>query len=267
MAEDINPVDQIAEIPAPETPQTQVSQPEVVQTAKSDVPGSPVPDKSAQESFRYLREDRDRLRDELNEIRRALNNQQQQRQAPVEDEEISVNLPGEYDSIESKHLAEMEQKNKLRWKREEEKRLKLEHEMRRMSAENRVLSEVPNYKQILTEENINKLEKLKPALARSIASNSDPYEMRIAAIDAISSFVLEDEKTKLREAELKAQNKRVEDNSTRPIPTTTGQNNPSSTPLSKAHAFATGMLTEDRKKELWRDYMESTGAKYLDFKK
>ena len=244
---------------------------EVVTEAAAAPVEEPVKKQEPSESWKILREDRDRLRQEreemardMREMRRLLE-EQQQRVAPKEEDD-TVHLPGEYDTIEAKHLAELDAKSRLRVKRQEDKLKKLEADVVRIAAENKLMNEFPDYKNILSEDNIRKLEELQPELASSIASNPDPYKMRKAAIGAIKTFIMKSEDERAKELELKAKNAKISDNSVKPIPSVGGINNPASSPLSKANAFSNGLLTQERKQELWKDYVAANNGKYYNFK-
>ena len=253
-----------------ETPPVQILSDPSTQTVEITKDTEEIKKVDPSESWKILREDRDRLRREreemANELRAMRQMIEEQRKPAVQEDDDTVHLPGEFDTIEAKHLAELEAKSKLRAKRQEDKLKKLESDVTRMTAENRLMVEFPDYKNILSEENIRKLEELQPELASSIASNPDPYKMRKAAIGAIKTFIMKDEETRAKELEIRAKNNKISENATKPIPSVGGINSPSSTPLSKANAFSNGLLTTERKQELWKEYVEANNGKYYNFK-
>jgi DNA repair exonuclease SbcCD ATPase subunit len=251
--------------PASEAPEIQAAQ-------GTHTPEAPT-NKEPSESFRYIREQLEKERQERDALQRrnmeleylARSQQRQQTLVSEPEESLDVNLPGEYDSIEAKHLAEMERKNKLRWSREVEKREQLEMELRRLDADNRLMAEVPNYRELLTPANIRRLEEEMPALAKTIAKDTDPYQVRRATIDAIQRLVSTDNKIKEKEAELKAQTDKINRNLEKPLPSAGGIGANSTSPLSKANAFSGG-LTQEAKNEIWNGWNRKMGNNFISGK-
>lgn len=218
--------------------------------------------KKADESFREMREKLEyerRLRQAYEERLRQQEQLLAQQQHPEEDYDISI---GDDDIAEGKVIKKLSQKQQ---KEREADRKKYEEQisnMKTMITEQRLLMEYPDFRQVMTTDNLQKLGQLKPHLAKSILANPDTYEAHKTAFEAIKDYVLKQED---KEAELKAQQEKIAANKTRAVPTTSGVSNPSASPLSKAHAYATG-LTDQRKRELYEEWAKENGGKYYNYK-
>lgn len=241
----------------PETPQPQVeAQPIEVQPTQSVQP-------KPSESFREIREQLERERLRNMEIEERLRRQEemlraQTQQQPQEEHEYTV---ADDAILEGKDFNKL---NKQQKRAREEDRRRYDEELQKTQAmviEQRLMLEHPDYLQVMTSENLAKLERTKPHLARAIMSTKDPYDMRKTTFEAIKDYVIKEEN---KELELKAQQEKIAKNQARAIPTTSGVANPSGSPLTKAHAYATG-LTDERKKEIWEEAAKQYG-KYYNYK-
>lgn len=248
-----------AEQAAAETPQEQpIEAAPVQQEPVRDKSSRPAPD----ESFREIREKLEyerRLRQAYEERLRQQEQLLAQQQHPEENYDISI---GDDDIAEGKVIKKLSQKQQ---KEREADRKKYEEQISNMKAmitEQRLLMEYPDFRQVMTTDNLQKLGQLKPHLAKSILANPDTYEAHKTAFEAIKDYVLKQED---KEAELKAQQEKIAANKTRAVPTTSGVSNPSASPLSKAHAYATG-LTDQRKRELYEEWAKENGGKYYNYK-
>lgn len=224
-----------------------------------------------QESWKYMREELERARYEKEQARREkeeliryMQQAQETQKAPVQEEEYQA---PQDEFIEGKQLNQSNQAIKLKIDRERKAREELEKRMNVMMAEQQLINSYPDYKKVLSSENLEKLEKLKPSLARSILANTDPLSAREATYDAIKAFVLPMQDQTFKENEVKAQNERLAKNLTRPMPSTNGQNSPTNTPLKNANVFAGGLLTNERKDEIYADWLKASGGNYYNFKK
>jgi hypothetical protein len=215
-----------------------------------------------QESWKYMREELERAREEKAEaIRYAKELEKLQTQTNKQSRE-------RYSKLREDEFPEAKHFNSQQEDIEEEKarREASEKRMYDMIVENRLMTEHPDIKTVLSPENIAKLTKLEPEIAASIAANPDPYLQHKAAMKAIKTYVIPEVKNEAKELEMKAQNTKMVNNLTKPMPTTSATNSPSSSPINTATAFASGLLTQERKDEIWKDYVQSTGNKYLNFK-
>jgi hypothetical protein len=246
-----------------ETPQQEALKQDIVTPVEPTAQASPRPE----ESWRYLREDRERLerqleqeRREKEELLRYAREMQAQKQVPEDDGPIAA--PDEY--LEGKHLSKYEQKMQLKLERERKAREEYEARMTDMVIENRLMQEHPDFRKLLADENLKLLRERKPDLVKSIISNPDKYSMYKATIEAVKDFVLP---SKQKEDESRINAERIAANLKKPIPSTSGTGNASSSALSKANAFTGNVLTEERKGEIYADYVRSQGGgAYYNFK-
>jgi hypothetical protein len=230
----------------------------------------PIRESPQQENFRYLREERERLERKLEQERKEkeelirymqqanLQAQQQTQPEPI-DEEIQA---PENEYLEGKHLNKYQQQMRLRLDRESKARQDSEKRMYEMMVQQQLMMENPDYRQVFTPENLDKLEKMKPDLAKSIMANPDPLSKRNATLDAIRTYVIPARKnemdTRAKELELRQQSERVSKNFNKPVPTSSTM----TSPLSKANAFSDGTLTDERKTELFEDWHKKSTASY-----
>ena len=257
---------------------TEVPTPQVEDKAPTDIPlptavepvqvaAEPTRQETPQqENFRYLREERERLEKKLEQERREkeelIRYVQQQtsmqaQQAPEEEEYQAP--PDEY--LEGKHLNKYQQQIKLKIDREKKAREESERRMYEMMVQQQLMMDYPDYRQVLSAENLDKLEKMNPDLARSILSNPDPLSKRKATYDAIKAFVIPAKSNEKKEMELKIQAEKASKNFNKPVPTSST----ASSPLSKANAFSDGTLTQERKDELFNDWATKS-TNYYKFK-
>lgn len=105
----------------------------------------------------------------------------------------------------------------------------------------------PDFDQIVTPENIELLKQHKPALARTLALNSDPYDQAVAAYDAIkmAGFGKEMPKSNDKEKAIK--------NAAKPVSVNAVTKNSA---LGNAHLFENG-LTPELKKQLWSEMQQA----------
>lgn len=244
-------------------------------TQENQVVGSVPTEESSKnipnESFKMMREQLDRERREKEEYIKRLSELEYEtrlRQQTVnkEDDDIQVEIPSEYDTVEAKHVKQLNRKQDIQWKKAEEHRQKIESTIERLDAENRILREVPNYYDIVTAENVEKLEKEMPVLANTIAKSKSQYELKKATAEAIQKFIMQDKSLKSKEAELKNADEKINKNLDKPLPSTGGSGPSSSSPLSKANAFAQGGLTQEEKDFYWKEWNKKNGNKFLNFK-
>jgi hypothetical protein len=248
------PVNTVMDVPLPIAVEpTQITSPEV-HTPQ---------DNSPQESWRYLREERERLerrldqeRKEKEELIRYMQQNQQAQQQPVPEEEEYQAPADEY--LEGKHLNKSQQQMKLRIDRESKARQESERRMYEMMVQQQLMMDLPDYRQVFTAENLDKLEKMNPDLAKSLIANPDPLSKRKATYDAIKALVIPGKAKEMEVRDLKAQSEKVAKNFNKPVPTSATM----SSPLSKANAFADGNLTEERKTELFEDWAKKTTSHY-----
>jgi hypothetical protein len=242
-----SPTPLVGTVPIAETP--------VVETKPVEQSTSP------QESWKYMREELERAREERAEAIRYAKDLEKAQREPKQPKERYGKLR-EDEFPEAKHFNSQQEE----LEEEKQRREASEQRMYNMIVENRLMTEHPDLKAVLTPDNIAKLTKLEPELAASIAANPDPYTQHKAALKAIKTYVMAENKNEARELEIKAQNAKMVNNLTKPMPTTSALNTPSASPINTANAFAGGLLTQERKEEIWKEYVQAAGNKYLNFK-
>lgn len=236
-----------------------------VEPVKQEVAPEPTPvaqteEKTAQESWKYMREELERARElaarERQEKEMLLRQMSEKPQTPQEIEEPKF---AEEAYIEGKDLNKQQQAINLKLKREQEAREASEKRMYEMLVENRLLQEHPDMREVLSDANLKKLKEMKPDLAKSILSNPDPYSQHKTAIDAVKTFVLPD-RTEAKKLEKQAEKASV--NLSKPMPSTS-----SASPLTQATAFADKDLTNEDKSEIYKSWVKKTHGSYYNFKK
>lgn len=232
---------------------------EPVQVAQEATQTSPGP----QDSWKYMREELERARNiaeqkqrEKDELIRYMQ-QMQQPQAQPEPVEEEFQAPAD-EYLEGKHLNKYQQQMKLKIEREKKERQESERRMYEMMVQQQLMMDLPDYRQVFTAENLDKLEKMNPDLAKSIIANPDPLSKRKATYDAIKAFVIPGKANEAKELDLKMQTEKVAKNFNKPVPTSSTM----ASPLSKANAFSDGTLTEERKTELFEDWHKKSTASY-----
>jgi hypothetical protein len=243
------------EIVVQETP---VVAPEVTPEAVSDKPSRPDRD----ESFKELRERYDyerRLRQEM-EQRLEWERQQRESSKPAE-ENYEINVDDDA-VLEGRHIKKQAAAVKLEFDRERKKREEENRVMRELIIQQNLQMAHPDFREVMSDENLRKLGAKKPNLAKSILANGDAFSAQESAYEAIKDYVLKEENN---ESQLKAQQERINRNLEKAPPSTSGAAAPSSSPLAKAHAFSNG-LTREGKKELYEEWKREFGGKYYDYK-
>lgn len=225
--------------------------------ANRDKMSRPSPD----ESFRELREQRDYERQRRLELEERIRQAEASRQAPPPEEEPEYHIE-DTAILEGKDLKKITQQQQLKFDRENKKREAETRQLAELVIKQRLMMKHPDLEEVMSEKNLKKLGEMKPHLARSILSNSDPYDAYLSTYEAIKDYVIKEEN---KEAELRSQTERIAKNTSKPPPTTAGSAAPASSPLAKAHAYATG-LTDDRKRELFEEWKRESGGKYYSYK-
>jgi hypothetical protein len=245
----------LKEIVVPETP---VAAPEVQPEAVSDKPSRPAPD----ESFRELREKLDYERRLRQEMEQRLEWERQQREAnkPAE-ENYEINVDDDA-VLEGRHIKKQAAAMKLELARESKKREDDLNAMRELIVQQNLQMAHPDFREVMSDDNLRKLGAKKPNLAKSILANRDAFSAQEAAYEAIKDYVLKEENN---EAQLRAQQERINKNLDKAPPSTSGAAAPSASPLAKAHAYSSG-LTKEGKKELYEEWKRESGGKYYDYK-
>lgn len=108
----------------------------------------------------------------------------------------------------------------------------------------------PDVKEIVTQENLELLKKKKPALHRSISLNPDTYEAGVSAYDAIKDYILS-------ESKFASQDKKIEENKSKPRASGSIAPQVSETPLTRIDDYERRTLTEERREQLRKQVAEA----------
>lgn len=147
--------------------------------------------------------------------------------------------------IEGKHL-----KKYVRSMQEQLKQTKQQLDNFNMtSAEMQLKNKFNDFDAIVTDENLQRLAQAKPSLYRSIQSNPDLRDKGETAYDAIKMF--------LQPAKFESEDKRIEENRSKPRNAATVNPQASDSPLSRTGDYDRRVLTEARKDELYREMLRA----------
>jgi hypothetical protein len=219
--------------------------PSTEQIQGGNQPEEPAPRESRQDrNFRELREDRERAQRERDEAVRRLQEYEmrnQSRQAePTEPDELELDPDS---LVEGKHI------------RTVSKRIKqLEKSLEQANAtaiENSLRAKFNDFDEVVSQDNVRLLRDLYPEIANVISSSPDLYSKSVAAYNFIKDKGLGARKS------YDHQRDSAQINANKPRPSASISGKSSANPLSHANEFANGPLTEDYKKQLYREMLEA----------
>ena len=195
----------------------------------------------AQESWKILREKADRAERRNAELEAALLQASSNKQDPEEDLGFSI----EEDALaEGKHLNKVSKKiQKL------ENQLKqYEQQAAATSVETRLKNQYPDFDSIVSVENLTNLRAAYPELANSINSTTDLYSKAVSAYTMIKKLGISPHNDAFEADKATAHRNASKPKSLASISPQQGDS-----PLSRANAFANGNLTDDMKKQMWKE--------------
>jgi|SRR5277367_268865 len=245
-------IEQTVEQPEETQEQTEPGQ-EAKQTQETESP---------KESWKKLRQKADladqyqRERDEYSRMLQDIQAgyQAQQQQQPQEPE-FDVSSIDDDDLLTGKEL-------KNAWKKEQNRINKLEKKVQEnerftqeKSIENELTRKYSDFYDVLNEENIKKLQSMRPGLARSLHYNPDLREKAVETYQAIKDLGIYggSHDAPSQDYEL------VQKNTTKPRSTNSINPQKGSSPLNSANMFANG-LTQELKDKLYREMLEKSGG-------
>lgn len=118
------------------------------------------------------------------------------------------------------------------------------------NAEMRLKSEFPDFNTVVSQANLQKLAENKPVLYRSIMANQDIYDKGYAAYEMIKSSGMYSDA-------YSEQDKRLEENKSKPRSSATVAPQTSDTPLSRVGDYDRRILSEERKDQLLRQVADA----------
>ncbi len=221
---------------------------ESVPEKRSDVQKTVSEESGQARNFRELRERAERLEREKDLAYKFIQEMQSKspKQSPVEEESNDFNLAPD-DLAEGKHLTKVQREvKKLRDELNQYKQ-----QSTQVTAEQKILNKYPDFKKVVSSENVEILKDLDPDLAASINSSNDLYATAVLAYNAIKN-------TGIYKSPVNYQNdiQRVKDNAAKPRTLTSLNPQQGDSPISKANAFANG-LTDDLRRQLHKEMMDA----------
>lgn len=196
--DNIGPVDE-----KPDDKKEEPTQPEQAEAQSTDEPveeqkvQEEKEETPAQKSWRELRtqaEEGKRTKKQLDEAYRLLNmleqniKDQEQEKPREPEEEFNINaLPDEEyaDNKQLKRILKHQEKRYQKLQKEIENNKKSSYQA---SVESRVRYEVPDFKDVVSAENVEKLKESRPHIFKSLSYNPDLYEQAMGAYEAIKEF-------------------------------------------------------------------------------
>ena len=211
--------------------------------------------KTKQENFRDIREakekaerERDILLQELSK-RQAQYEPQQKQVAQIEEPDNELDLLLEDEAlVEGKHAKKIVAAMK---KMREEMRSN-QNRTNQDSFESRLRNNFPDFAEVVSEENVAKLNQMHPELAQSLKDTNDMYTKASSAYKIMKTTGIYNPIMK----EIMANKQTVAKNAAKPKPMASVSPQQGDSPLSKANAFANG-LTPELKERLRKEMFES----------
>lgn len=204
-----------------------------------------------QESFRQLRELKEKAQRERDEAYRLLKQYEDQQNNKQVQEPQDDDLGLDADQYaEGKHLSKVDKKvRKL-----EEQLKQYQQQSSAQSVENKILSQYPDFDKIVSPDNIEQLRNDFPEMAQTLHSSNDLYSKAIATYKLIKKLGISPENT------YDVERAAVQRNASKPKSLASIAPQQSDSPLQKANAFANG-LTDELKAQL-RKEMEQARANH-----
>lgn len=242
MSEELNQEISPEVVEALEQPVQQEEQAPVEQA--TTVPEEPKKESDFDRNLRVMRERAAKAERERDELMRKLAEKEQPQLPKQEEEDLEVNLNPD-DLAEGKHLSKVAKKiRKL-----EEKLAQYERQSATTTAELKLKTEMPDFDNVVTKENIEMLRASYPELAETLAANPDMYSKAKSAYTLIKRFgIAPDESINQDKA-------RALKNASKPVPSVAIAKT-SASPLSQVNMFENG-LTEEVKDKLYKEMMQA----------
>lgn len=217
--------------------QEEIVQPQDAQITQ-EVSQEQTEENSKDYNFRQLRETNKQLEARLRKSEEMLENMSRSKLSPEESEDLDI---GEEDLIEGKHLkkviARLEQKIQAN---------------EQAYIPDRLRSKFTDFDQVVTKENLERLQQSEPELYNTIRSGSDLFQKGVAAYKTLKSLgIIDEQETYMKNKEI------VQNNHKKPI---SAQAIKGQGALHEANIFANG-LTPELKKSLLKEMSEAAKAR------
>ncbi len=237
-------IEEVMEITTEEQPQAQqelTQQEEQVQ----EVSLQPEQETPQARNFRQLREQKEKAERERDELARYLQEQLKKSQPQTQtDEEDDFNI-NPNDIVEGKHL----KKYASEVKKLKQDLIKQQEQAKLASVKVQLQQEFPDFYKVVNPDALNNLHRMYPQLFNTLNANPDAYDAGISAYTVLKELKI------YKEDLYEADRERIQKNAARPKTLASISPQKSESPLSHANSFANG-LTEDLKKNLWKEMME-----------
>lgn len=202
--------------------------------------------RSKEYNLRIMRERMESIEKENQEYKRIL---QQQQQPVEEDEDLNIDDDSFIEAKQyKKHIKNIQKDLK------ETKKLLEENSKKNAMANAQVLlkSQFNDFDTVVSEENLKKLSDTQPVLYRTLLASSDIYDRGYSAYAMIkNSNILKSN------SQYSDQDKRLEENKTKPRAIGNASPQSGDTPLSKVGDYDRRILTEERKDQLRKQVEEA----------
>ena len=232
----------------PEETTQEVVENQEVEEQPEQQPSKPSP----KDSFRAVREakeraerERDAILSQMLQMQQQMQLQQQQYQPkqqeePVEDYDIDIDSDA---LAEGKHLKKLMAKQKAM--EQQLKRYQMQSE--EVAIETKIRSEFPDFDKVVSKENVDILIQQFPQIAETLRNTPNMYNKAATAYTVIKNFGIHKDTPKFEADRAKAVS-----NAQKPRPLASVNPTQGDSPLSKANAFANGM-TDELKEQLRRE--------------
>jgi len=207
---------------------------------------TPKPSPVLENNIRALRESKERIQRERDEMARRLQEYESRANPQAPEEDLSLNL-GENDLAEGKHLTKIQKQ----LTRQRDELLRTQQQTNALLVETKLKTEHPDIDKVVTVDNIKSLSELYPEIAQTLNSSTDYYSKAKAAYTMIKKFGIHVDDTFGSDREL------AQRNAAKPRPLASVSPQQADSPLSRANAFANG-LTEELKVQLRKEMEEAT---------
>lgn len=182
-------------------------------------------------------------------VQMNMNQQQQPNKIQLEEEEDNFDISDDT-YIEGKHLKKYVKSLKQELKNTKKQFETFNQQNAVIQAEIRLKNQFSDFESVVTEENIKRLEREKPALHRTIMANSDIYDRGYVAYEMLkNSGMIADQYEEL--------DRRIEENKSKPRSAANVSPQTGDTPLTRVGDYDRRTLSEERKAQLRRQVEEA----------
>jgi hypothetical protein len=256
----VEPVAPVEVIESPEPvveTQTEI-EPEVVETPPNDVVEEvpvAVAKPAPQESWKAIRDKMAAQDKRTKELELALKEAQSRpKEVELPEEDLSLDL--DEDALaEGKHLRKVDkrfQKMQKELDQYKQQAQQAQQQSAQQALQAKLKTQYPDWDSVYNEENIARLQVQEPEIYEALNASTDIYKAGISAYKMIKQMGISDP------VDVYAADKALaQKNASKPKSLASISPQQGDSPLSKANAFANGTLTDDLKKNLWKEMNEA----------